>query len=770
MKQPKILLVFLCVCIGAGASYAATPSALNHAPADGAQRQGQDVALTWETLDAEGSVTYRVYLSDDPNVVDPNSPDYTGLEYATTSDTVYAPPAPLQPAALYYWRVAVYADNGVSVGDMLTFETGGDIVGIWPDDGAAGVATDLTITWSGEAAGAAYIDGYDVYFGETLPVSPTESAGENQWQTPELTDNTTYQFQIVSKHEDVVVLEGPVYSFTTGAILGHWTLDSVDCLDEIAGHHGQVVVKEAGVSDPNIGEGVVGDAIWFNGSNLFKIPGQSEGYWDPTYTSLTVSCWVKWDYATATNNNNKWRAWVSKFGEDGKGWQYRNHGTNGISTLTMRGTSGPDEAAYYPYIDDGVWNHLVATYDGKVKRWYVNGVMEYQNSDSGLIAATNASVAIGGRMSDSDVFHSSNNSFEGWVDDVRIYSRAFSPDQVTEAYMADGEVPKTPTPATGAEGIAWDTILEWEYASDLATEHRLVFSANGNLSDPLVDTVLTTDARRFDLIGALGDYLSLETEYFWQITSVLPDKTLYGPIWTFTVRDLITDLDGDLDVDAVDLGMLTDKWLNDSKEFPPAEYPCLDQEIWGYDPNLDDYVDFATGGNWSTNIVTLKTNPTPGDENYTPPSQTVLWEMLGDKGQHLMVLYLPEEFNFNYWDTWGFWVYQRDCAGGGQNRVCSASGSWYMRPFDSNYASNNDKWTKYEFDITANAPAVAYFNLWRGNSEASSEEFGNFFVAKDDQTVELCFKFIPEDLNRDCLVDLDDFIEQSSDWLLDANY
>jgi hypothetical protein len=79
------------------------------------------------------------------------------------------------------------------------------------------------------------------------------------------------------------------------------------------------------------------------------------------------------------------------------------------------------------------WNHLLATYNGQHAKVYINGEMEVQVAANEKIGVNNNPVTIGATGYDVDYF-------KGSIDDVRIYNRALSAEEVKALY--DLEKPK----------------------------------------------------------------------------------------------------------------------------------------------------------------------------------------------------------------------------------------------------------------------------------------------------------------------------------------
>ncbi len=93
-------------------------------------------------------------------------------------------------------------------------------------------------------------------------------------------------------------------------------------------------------------------------------------------------------------------------------------------------------------INDGAWHFVAATYDGTTVRIYIDGILEV--TDSSLTFNTiNAFSKIGVRIDGTTEF------YNGIIDEVRIYNRALSADEVLANYQA-GQIIITSSPS-GAE-------------------------------------------------------------------------------------------------------------------------------------------------------------------------------------------------------------------------------------------------------------------------------------------------------------------------------
>ena len=175
-----------------------------------------------------------------------------------------------------------------------------------------------------------------------------------------------------------------------------------------------------------------------------------------TGTALSVSVWVKgWP-------DGGWEPFVAKRGEDNIGWQIRRRSSANDPTLTLRGTSGDDDPATSIAVGPNPgWTHLAATYDGSVRKFYVNGVETHSMADTGTITMDNSLVCLGAR----DKVGTLQSFSRVMLDDIGIWDNAISAEDVQD--LAKGI---SPVKVAGAEIISpeygevvppGDVILKW---------------------------------------------------------------------------------------------------------------------------------------------------------------------------------------------------------------------------------------------------------------------------------------------------------------------
>ncbi len=197
------------------------------------------------------------------------------------------------------------------------------------------------------------------------------------------------------------------------------------------------------------------------------------------------------------------------------------------------------ECVLSPVLSMGEWHHIAGTFDGETFRVYLDGELgaELQSPQEGL-PGNDLPVVIGKRI-DPD-----GRLFEGMIDEVAIYNRALSGDEilVDMAGMA-GVVPElasAPNPADEAIDVPRDVALGWE-AGEFAVTHDVYFGTvfddinDADRANPL-DVLISKDqeAQTSD-----PGRLDFGMTYYWRIDEVNapPDSTVFkGDVWNFKVE------------------------------------------------------------------------------------------------------------------------------------------------------------------------------------------------------------------------------------------
>jgi len=135
---------------------------------------------------------------------------------------------------------------------------------------------------------------------------------------------------------------------------------------------------------------------------------------------ITIACWLKvdafdkWYQYIITKGNSSWR--ICRYADTNR----LHFACNGVEFL-----DGNID------INDGQWHHIAGVYDGKKIYLYVDGRLDIFDYGSGKIDTNNCPVYIGANA------ECPNEKWNGLIDDVRIYHRALTPEEITALYDTD---------------------------------------------------------------------------------------------------------------------------------------------------------------------------------------------------------------------------------------------------------------------------------------------------------------------------------------------
>jgi hypothetical protein len=193
------------------------------------------------------------------------------------------------------------------------------------------------------------------------------------------------------------------------SLVGWWTGDG-DAADITGGHNGTL---QDGVT---FGTGRVGQAFSLNGA--FPSGAYVSVPHDPAFNfsnALTLEAWVKpTDGASRYIMTKGEDSFFLAVGGDYAAGNQLSFYLNNVSGGWLYGSSD--------LVTDGNWHHVAATYDGATINLYVDGRLESSFPRSGIIPTGTSPVAIGARPG--------VNFFGGLLDEVAVYNRALSPEEI----------------------------------------------------------------------------------------------------------------------------------------------------------------------------------------------------------------------------------------------------------------------------------------------------------------------------------------------------
>jgi hypothetical protein len=535
------------------------PLARRPGPKDGAIYENTWVTLTWNP--GAFAASHDVYLGDNFDEVNNGTRDSETFRGNQAQNTLYfvagfvGNPYPdgLVPGTTYYWRIDEVNDaepNSPWKGNVWSFTVSSKkAYEPVPADGTLYLPTDIELSWTGGLGSVLHY----VFIGESFEEVDTATEGilaaVPNYTLSGLDSGKTY-FWRIDEFDGITTHKGDIWSFKTMPVLpiydpnlvGWWKLDegSGDLALDASGHenHGTLV------RDPQWVTGHDGDALQFSGGAYVDC-GNAEILNNGVFS---VSFWCNISAAQS------WNHMVSK----------GSHGASGVPGSVNWGVMMVDaqEVILFETFNDtswiGIranttideWHHVVATYDGDTMQLYHDGELISETTGAGMLLDQSRSLIIGAR---SDSGNPAGGYFNGSIDDVRIYNKVLTQDEVLQAMQGDPTLAWGPRPANKSTPDIYNVAsLSWS-AGAKAAQHDVYFGTNKDA----VDDADTTTADIYRGRQAATEYTLPESlewgsgPHYWRIDEYNSDDTISkGSVWTFTVADFLLiddfeDYDGD---------------------------------------------------------------------------------------------------------------------------------------------------------------------------------------------------------------------------------
>jgi hypothetical protein len=218
--------------------------------------------------------------------------------------------------------------------------------------------------------------------------------------------------------------------------IGHWTFDESEGLivhDTVAGRHGIIHGAEWTI-------GQVGDALWFDGVDDYVELPDNEPVWLPG-DNFSLAVWVyferrpglKQEYILDLNHGIS----ADPSYELAYGLSRGSPGSDGLSFRMTTMTDTDDDLQTTDVFPEGRWYHVVAVRGGTTQAIYVNGQLNASrtctpDSIDFVGSYDNDKVSIG-RFSQA-LGLPFCCAFMGMIDDVRIYNKALSAEEVRQLH------------------------------------------------------------------------------------------------------------------------------------------------------------------------------------------------------------------------------------------------------------------------------------------------------------------------------------------------
>ena len=223
--------------------------------------------------------------------------------------------------------------------------------------------------------------------------------------------------------------------FAQGGLVGYWTMDGKTTnwstnqeLDSSGNGNTGTMVNMSKTASPVLGK--IGQALMFSGSASNYVQAGGLVSLGTSNQPYTLTAWVKPAAASASGDIIHVSA-----ASDGTGWCLGSMNLSAGVARTVSWTGGLSLVTGVTSLAANKWYHLVATWNASGGlTLYVNGSVD-GNTPQATYAASGASdyVTMGSTASGGGC-GGSTGSFNGAIDDVRVYNRALSAQEVKALY------------------------------------------------------------------------------------------------------------------------------------------------------------------------------------------------------------------------------------------------------------------------------------------------------------------------------------------------
>jgi hypothetical protein len=500
-------------------------------PADGVLYEDTWVSLGWAP--GYGAASHDVYFSDDFDAVDTRAAEaFQGNQSVTflvAGFPGFAFPDGLITGTTYYWRVdEIEADGSTKhEGDLWSFmippRTAYNPI---PADGAKFVALDTSLSWAAGFGSKLHT----VYFGDNFDDVNNASGGlpksDISYSLDTLEKDKTYYWR-VDEFDAAATHKGNVWSFTTlpdiavtdPSLVGWWKLDEGSGTTAVdwSGHDNSGTF----VGEPQWVAGQDGDALEFDGDDWIDCGSTAD--LDIT-DAISIACWVN---PAGLSGDNAFA---------GRNGAYAIKASSDHLRFTTPGIL--DHDGFNTILQTNTWQHVAVTFQPDQNNglvFYLNG-LETERMTSSVLNSGSGPFLIGNNQW--------SQFYEGMIDDVRVYNKVLTADEIQQAMRGDTSVAWNASPANrSTPDIDQVLPLSWS-AGDNASEHNVYFGLDKDAVDNADESDTTGIYRGSQNNTSYNPPEGIEWgggPYYWRIDEINTDGTISkGIVWRFTVADYLT--------------------------------------------------------------------------------------------------------------------------------------------------------------------------------------------------------------------------------------
>ena len=512
------------------------PKATKPNPPDGAIHPETWASLSWTP--GGYAVSHDVYFGESFDDVNAGTggtfQGNQGTTYFMAGFPGYLYPDGLVPGTTYYWRIDEVNElnpNSPWKGDVWSFTVPSRTAySPNPPDGARFVSLNTVLSWTAGFDAKLHTLFFGDNFEDVSSATNGMSVGTLTYNPGILEYDKTYYWRI-DEFDGTVTHKGNTWSFRTlpdisvsdPNLIGWWKLDEGQCATAIdwSGHKNNGTL----IGGPKWVTGYDEGALEFDGSDDYVNFGSTLNW--PAGTSARSMC--GWGKTGTIAGGYRWMA------------AYGSPVTSQAMFIGMLeddlvgGGYGGDDVVASNFWDVDAWHHICLTYDGITARMYADGIEVASEAKSWDLVLSRAH--IGRQVNDAAEF------WDGLVDDVRIYNKVLTPDEIMKVMTGDPMLAWNPSPANGSTPDIHAALpLSWS-PGDNAAQHDVYF---GTDADAVADTDTSTDGV---YRGRLTEKSYTPPEgvewgggpYYWRIDEYNTDDTISkGKLWSFTAADYLS--------------------------------------------------------------------------------------------------------------------------------------------------------------------------------------------------------------------------------------
>ena len=204
-------------------------------------------------------------------------------------------------------------------------------------------------------------------------------------------------------------------------------------------------------------------------------------------TSLTMSCWVN----PNSTQIGGWNGVVSNQQSSSSGFLFQLTGTNQPWVTTAYSSGGYNNLSNSSALNSG-WTHIVQVIKPGLMELYINGIKTDSTTTSSYAIHNTSALYIGTRLFGS----SSYENYSGSVDDVGIWSRALTVQEIQDLYVGCADTIQQQPQSNTFYTVPGDAYFAVTHSDTAATFQWQLNTGTGwsNLSDLGIYSGTTTDS------------------------------------------------------------------------------------------------------------------------------------------------------------------------------------------------------------------------------------------------------------------------------------